>query len=227
VSQKPFSRALTACRAGRLFLRTVSVIGTLLLYLGGASAAQAALRVADSAPHAALWRRLYDRMPDFWRIERAVIVQEVSRAEMERLVERAGGNRGGHAHDHSVVDGCYQPDREDENGPATITLRETLQGEEAALVFTHEYGHLVWDARLSESQRACYRRLWHAQSRAHHLVTRYAGDSQEEGFAEAFAYFLQNPAALQRRDPRSWQFLHDLSTRARLSKASPEDRDTP
>jgi hypothetical protein len=194
---------------------------TSALLLCSASAAFAALRVADSAPHALLWRRLYDRMPDFWKSERAVVVQEVSRAEMERLVARTGGYSGSHAHDNSVVDGCYQPNGEDENSPATITLRETLRGDEAALVFTHEYGHFAWEERLSEAQRACYRRLWREQKRARHLVTRYAGDSQEEGFAEAFAYFLQKPAALRRRDPRSWQFLNDLSTQARPSDSEP------
>ncbi len=97
----------------------------------------------------------------------------------------------------------------------TISLRETLHGDQAAFVFAHEYGHYVWEDLLTESQRANYGRLWRIQKRARHLVTAYARDSVEEGFAEAFAHYLRKPSLLRKRDARSSAFLADLLTHTR------------
>lgn len=183
--------------------------------------AAASLRIAEGSPHASLWRRLYEKMPAPWKTDRAILVEEVSDAEMEGLVARSGeANR---ADDDSVVDGCFIDGGENEGDPARITLRETLEGEEAGLVFTHEYGHFVWDSLLTNSQRTRYQRLWKTQKRAGHLVTEYAGDSEEEGFAEAFAYYLRKPETLRHSDEASWQFLHGLLT-AKEARARGNER---
>jgi hypothetical protein len=183
-------------------------LGSLVL-IGSRHIASADLRIGAETPHAEMWRKVYEQLPSAWKSAHPVFVQEVSDAEMERLVARMEGESSSRSSDGSVVDGCFQPaEREDDLD--TITLRESLKGQDAELVFTHEYGHFVWDHLMKRAQRDQYRRLWRDQKQQGHLITRYAGDSAEEGFAEAYAYFLRKSAALRRRDGASWTFLNDL-----------------
>ncbi len=176
----------------------------------------ASLHVRDDAPHAEQWFRLYNELPDVWKTRRVVKLRELPPREMERLIAKLGGGEADR-NDDSVVDGCYQSGDEDEDTPV-ITLCDNLRGEQAGLVFTHEYGHFVWGELLTNSERARYTRLWRTQKRAHHLVTEYARDSDEEGFAEAFAYFLRRPSQLQKRDPASLQFCRELVENRQIGK---------
>src|SRR5205807_9417310 len=96
------------------------------------------------------------------------------------------------------------------NDIPTITLRRTMPEDEAAFVFTHEFGHFVWYKILTRQQRTDYMSLWRSLKRSGELVTRYAGDSDEEGFAEAFAHFLRKPSRLRSLDPRSYRFLSNI-----------------
>jgi hypothetical protein len=163
------------------------------------------MRIAEDSPHAALLHRVYDHLPDLWKHTRYVVVQEVSDEEMDRLVaEQEGDSR---SDDSSSVDGCYQGGGDNTADPAVITLRETLSGSEAAFVFAHEYGHLLWDEFLNRQDRARYAQIWREQKRAGKLVTDYAAVSDEEGFAESFGHFARRPALLRQRDLRSWKFL--------------------
>jgi hypothetical protein len=159
--------------------------------------------------NAVQWRRVYDQMPNAWKTDRLIVVREVTEWQMDRLVSSTGGDSDPRYSD-TVVDGCYQRGGPDEEAYGTISMRETLHGELAAFVFAHEYGHYVWDDLLTEAQRLSYARLWRAQKRAGHLVTDYAADSVEEGFAEAVAHYVRKPAVLRRRDPRSAAFIADL-----------------
>ena len=199
----------SASRFADLQVGVLTFCSSTIALLAFPPTAVAELSVASESPHAAMWRKVYQQVPETWKSQRVVVVQEVSDSEMERLVARTDGESSSKSADNSVVDGCFQPGEREEE-PDTITLRETLKGQEAELVFTHEYGHFVWDARLSRSQRDQYRRLWREQKRQGHLVTGYANDSAEEGFAEAFAYFLRKSASLRRRDEASWKFLNSL-----------------
>ncbi len=214
-------------RCGRHAHRRLPILVSLLslslslLLLGPAIPARAVLRYSEDSPHAALWQRIYDRMPACWKSPRPVLVQEVSDEEMDHLVARTSHrNPEERSDEDSLVDGCYENSGEADSTP-TITLRESLRGEDAALVFAHEYGHFVWEQFVSRAERAQYIRLWRHQKRVGHLVTEYAGDSPEEGFAEAFSFFLRNPALLQRRDRVSSLFLQDLSHQ----KAAPPDEE--
>ena len=197
-----------SCLAYAHACRTVAFLSAFTL-LYPSTPASADLTIAGESPHAAMWRKVYQQLPDAWKSSRSVVVQEVSDAEMERIVARTEGESSSRAQDNAVVDGCFEPGQQD-NVPDTITLRETLRGQDAELVFTHEYGHFVWDSRLTRAQRDQYRRVWREQKRQKHLITEYAGDSAEEGFAEAFAYFLRKSPTLHRRDAESWKFLNDL-----------------
>lgn len=170
----------------------------------------AQVRYRSGTPHGTLWRRLYSQLPQAWKARGLVYVREISDAEMDRFVDEFDGNE---SKGDTIVDGCYQ-DAEDENAMGgQITLRMSLRGDSAALVFVHEYGHYVWSNLLTGSDRARYRRLWHEQKRIGALVTAYAGDSDEEGFAEAFAYYIRHQGTLRRADARSCTFLSDLENR--------------
>lgn len=173
--------------------------------------AQATLLMSGEVPHAAVWQRVYDDMAPQWKNNQDLVVQEVSDDAMEKIVAQAEGNNN-RADDNSIVDGCYHDASEKEDLPATITLRASLRGEDAELVFAHEYGHFVWDTKITSAQRARYHRLWRDQKRAGHLITRYAANSEEEGFAEAFSYFVRKPAVLHKKDAASWKFFTGLLT---------------
>lgn len=169
------------------------------------------LHVPVEAPHAALWNHAYQTIPFLWRSGRQIVLHEVTLEEMERIVTRMGGKMEETTGDDSIVDGCYEAGGDRESDPAIISLVDSLRGEEAEFVFTHEYGHFVWDEFLSDAQRGRYARLWRLQRRDGHLVTHYAADSEEEGFAEAFAHFIRKPGLLKLKDARSYQFLQELT----------------
>jgi hypothetical protein len=170
--------------------------------------AYAQLRFRADTQHGGLWRRVYGELPEAWKARQVVYVREITDSEMDRFVERFEGPNDRKS--DSIVDGCYQADPASDEMAGRITLRRSLRGENAALVFTHEYGHYVWANVLSGADRLHYRRIWREQKRSGELVTEYAADSDEEGFAEAFAYFIRRPKALRRADARSWRFLTEL-----------------
>ncbi|HLK57613.1 MAG TPA: hypothetical protein VKU00_13695 [Chthonomonadaceae bacterium] len=202
-------RLLPDARHSRACTRFVTACLSLFTLFAYPHSALAELRIDTETPHAATWRKIYEQLPDAWKSSRIVVVREVSDAEMERLVAQTEGGSNNRSDDGSVVDGVFQPGEKEED-PDTITLRESLRGSEVDMVFTHEYGHFVWDIRMTRAQRDQYRRIWKVQKHQGSLVTRYAGDSPEEGFAEAFAYFLRKSSVLKRRDADSWNFLNGL-----------------
>jgi len=117
----------------------------------------------------------------------------------------------------SSIDGFYSESDPERHAAASITLRRSLPDDEAVYVFLHEYGHSVWYTQMTHSQRADYRALWKRNRRDGSLITEYAGDSVDEGFAEAFAHYLRKPRLLQRIDPDSSRFLEDLQQYAAQS----------
>src|SRR5438309_530788 len=67
--------------------------------------------------------------------------------------------------------------------------------------------HYVWKQVLSQDQRRQYEGVYKVQSKARHLVSAYAAVSVEEGFAEAYSYYVRQPAILEKCDPQSRQCL--------------------
>jgi FPC/CPF motif-containing protein YcgG len=70
---------------------------------------------------------------------------------------------------------------------------------------------MIWDEVLTRNDRREYGSIWSSQRRRRSLVTEYAADSVEEGFAEAIAAYIRTPEKLRRRDLDSWQFVDDLA----------------
>lgn len=112
------------------------------------------------------------------------------------------GDDGPHSQgDDDEIDGVFV------NHPPQIVLRVPERNAVDFYTFAHEYGHYVWFDLLTKDDQKHYRDIYEHQKSLHHLVTSYAGVSLEEGFAEAFAVSLTDPAALGRRDPASARFL--------------------
>lgn len=88
-----------------------------------------------------------------------------------------------------------------------ISLRVSPDGTFDQQTLTHEYGHYVWFHRLTKNDRKQYRGLYKRQAETRALVSNYAETNLEEGFAEAFAFYIQQPAVLKAKDPVSFQFL--------------------
>jgi len=192
-------------------LKVIGLAAVAFGFLLLGSPASASLRINGYSPHASLWKRLYDKMPEVWKGRGDIIIREVSDSEMDQLVAEDEDDRGsGGKNDDSVVDGYYHEGKGNRDDIPTITLRRTMPDDEAAFVFTHEYGHYVWYKILTRQQRSDYVNLWRSLKRSGELITRYAADSDEEGFAEAFAHFLRKPGRLRNLDPRSYRFIANL-----------------
>ena len=103
--------------------------------------------------------------------------------------------------DDGQIDGVF------EDNPARITLRIPVSGRPDLFTFAHEYGHYVWFNLLSRNDRGRYEDLYQKQKARRQLVTPYAQTDAVEGFAEAFSFYVNDPALLLRRDPLSYRFL--------------------
>ncbi len=105
--------------------------------------------------------------------------------------------------DEDEIDGVFV------DHPPRITLRVPESGKIDFDTFAHEYGHYVWFDLLTRSDRKRYGAVYDRQKAAHKLITDYAAESVEEGFAEAFAADINAPLALLHQDPLSYRFLSD------------------
>lgn len=127
-------------------------------------------------------------------------VKPLSDAAMDDYL--SNGDDGPHSQgDDDEIDGVFV------NRPPQIVLRVPDREAVDYYTFAHEYGHYVWFDLLTQDDRRQYKTLYERQKSAHRLITGYAGVSLEEGFAEAFAVSLTDPAALSRQDPASARFL--------------------
>jgi hypothetical protein len=199
-----------AHRAPRTRRGTVLCVTLAVLYLSLAGrSCLADLRVDAASPHASLWYKLYAALPNAWKSSSRVDVHEVTPAQMRQIVALNEGEAQS-MDDGADIDGCFQTHAHHPLADATITLRDDLTASGSDQVFLHEYGHFVWDVLMTRRQRIAYSKIWRAQRRAGHLVTEYSRDSDAEGFAEAFSYFVLHMPGLRVRDERSYEFLQRL-----------------
>ena len=132
-------------------------------------------------------------------------VQPFSDAGMEAYLHDSDSasenNADNNSEDDGEIDGVFV------NDPPQIVLRVPVSGQIDFSTFAHEYGHYVWFDLLTKDDRKRYKALYDKQKSARRLVTDYAAESVEEGFAEAFSYDITDPASLRRQDSLSYQFL--------------------
>ena len=135
-------------------------------------------------------------------------LREVSDAEMDRLAREDPDEARREDEESTAVEGMFFTDRD---GNPIITLRRSLSDRKAARVFAHELGHVVWDTLLSRDERRRYAAAYRASRDAGRLVSEYAAESLEEGFAESFGMFVREPDTLRRRDEAAHAILEALS----------------
>lgn len=119
------------------------------------------------------------------------------------------------------IDGLF------DNRRMKISLRVTNRGEYDQETLTHEYGHYVWFHILPDSDRKAYREIYDRQKRANCLVTDYAKVNLEEGFAEAFAFFIVEPGALKQKDEASFDFLQTFMNERTPSELARQNAPSP
>ena len=195
----------------RRALIPLSLLTAPVVILFAACAAPARAQVAVSAPTDAQVRALGNwyaqHVPARFRAREAVDVSVLTDREMTAYLkggdsEDDTGGAASHADaDDGDIDGVF------ENDPPRLTLRLPASGDPDTFTLAHEYGHYVWFNLLSSADRKHYEVLYDKQRAAHHLVTRYAATELEEGFAEAFSFYVNQPPLLAHRDALSYQFL--------------------
>lgn len=170
--------------------------------------AAANFRVSKGAPHAWLYRSIYKKLPHVWKMKQTIFVREVSDSQMEKLIVTAEGKNS--VSEISVIDGYFQDAGFEPYTPPRIVVRKSLQGENAALVFTHELGHYIWNVKLNERQRAVYKRIWNRNKQQDTCLTTYSEEADDEAFGDAFAYYIIKPATLKEQDTASYRFIKNL-----------------
>ena len=103
-----------------------------------------------------------------------------------------------------AIEGIYQ------NIIPTITLRDRSDNALLRRTFAHEWGHVIWQRELTDSEKCDYGAIYTQQKAADLLISDYAATSTEEGFAEAYSYAVTNPGLLKIRDPLSSQFIQNV-----------------
>jgi len=194
---------LSMTRARSLFLVPLLAAGLLLPPRGVGAQIVVTGPVTPTARSLTSWfaRHIPARFASRERFE----VHPLNDGEMEAYLREgddSGSDQAQSSHaDDGEIDGVF------EDNPARITLRIPLSGQPDRYTFAHEYGHYVWFNLLSRDDKKRYEGLYKKQKALHHLVTRYAQTDVEEGFAEAFSFYANEPPLLLRRDALSYQFL--------------------
>jgi hypothetical protein len=104
-------------------------------------------------------------------------------------------------------DGDLEIDGLFDNRRTSIFVRVSDQGAFNNQALTHEYGHYVWFRLFSKKDRGKYRKIYNGQRHNHFLISDYSYTNLEEGFAEAFAFYVISPNLLQQKDAASYAFL--------------------
>ena len=146
---------------------------------------------------------VYNKLPLCCRDGCKICVQLFANRDMNAYIA-SGDPQAARLINLASVDGIYQ------NGVPTITLRVASQSSDLSATFAHEYGHYIWQRHLSRTGQRDYVKLYDQQKKAGSLVTTYAAVSVEEGFAEAFSYFVINKPVLATRDSMSCCYLDRL-----------------
>ena len=187
-----------------LVLLSASVF--LLLPLG--AKAQVTVAGPPSPTGRALTAWFAQHIPAKFQARETLEVQPLPDFDMDEYLHR--GDSDDHSQNNSQSNSEDDDDEIDGvfvNHPPRILLRVPESGKLDFTTFAHEYGHYVWFDLLTSGDRKRYAALYAKQKSAHKLITDYAAESVEEGFAEAFAADINAPASLLHQDPLSSRFL--------------------
>ena len=190
----------------RLIPALVTTSLTLLFAaLPHAGRAQMVVLGASPAETRALTSWYGEHIPPHYRVRSRLTIRSFNDRQMAAYLKDGDGDSdrlpSGGGGDDGDIDGVF------EDNPPQITLRVPPSGALDMYTFAHEYGHYVWFEVLRADDRRRYEALYKKQRASHHLVTPYAATDVEEGFAEAFSFYANEPPILAHRDPASFQFL--------------------
>ena len=188
------------------FLILIPFLAAGLLLAPAKAQAQLVVTGPAEAPAAVTLTAWFDHhVPARYRGHGPFEVHPLTNPQMEAYLQSGDTDtaegQSSHA-DEGEIDGVFEDD------PPRITLRVPGGEEPDTYTFAHEYGHYVWYDLLTPADRDRYAAVYKKQKAAHHLVTRYAQTDAEEGFAEAFSFYVSEPPLLRHRDPASYQFLN-------------------
>lgn len=192
-----------------LFSALIAALGALPL-----PTASAQIVVSSPVPAAAqtLTAWYVHHIPMRFRATSRLTIRELPEADMNAYLH-GGSEEASHSEgdDLGDVDGVY------ESRPDRMALRLPPEHGIDMFTFAHEYGHYVWFQLFSDDDRRRYEVLYKRRRAAGRLVTRYAETGVEEGFAEAFSFYVAQSPMLAARDPESSQFLSRWGVRSRIS----------
>lgn len=152
----------------------------------------------------ALLMRAYRALPACCQASRSVCVCLLNNQDMDACLQAFAAAHSRRILNADAVDGFYQ------DGAKVITLRIPSATADVSATFTHEYGHYVWMNVLSPAQRGQYRKVYDTQCAAGRLVSAYAAVSVEEGFAEAFSFYVRDCSFLARCDSHTCCYLTSI-----------------
>lgn len=189
--------------------RQTLCVGWMLGLLLTVCSVSAELRFPTGIKQCNNWQSVYNQMPAVWKTDRIIDISLSSEKRLRQLMDEGEGEReiGG----DQVVEGGFWEGSDQPDADATIVVLNSLKGERGEHTFAHEYGHFVWDFKLTAGQQKIYQGIWEHQKTAGHLISSYAGTSVEEGFAEAFSAYLCERDKLHNHDLLSENFLSALA----------------
>jgi len=171
----------------------------------------------------------YDQnIPAVYKATCPLIVHELTETAMLDYINSGSGahsRKKANVKDSDDIDGVF------DNNPPRIAVELGDDGLADTSTFAHEYGHYVWFDLMDKSDRKAYERIYKHSKDKKALVSDYAYENVEEGFAEAFSFYTNEPQELQRLDPDSYEFLANwnegispLSPQSAKSSTSPSGR---
>jgi hypothetical protein len=147
----------------------------------------------------------YDqKIPSAFKIAEPLVVREMSQSELIDYINSGSGKYSSRKEvvSHSDdIDGVY------DSNPPRIGVRIEGNGKVDNFTFAHEYGHYVWFDLMKKADRKSYEAVYNKSRDAGRLVTDYASVGVDEGFAEAFSFYVNLPQDLKYRDPESFAYL--------------------
>lgn len=181
----------------------VLLLTLVFLLLPGGAQAQMTVAGPPSPTGRALMAWAAKHVPAKFQAREPLEVSPLSESGMDDYLRDGDNPQNKSQGDDDEIDGVFV------NHPPRILLRIPDSGRLDFGTLAHEYGHYVWFDLLSKDDRNRYKSLYDRQKAGHKLITSYAAESVEEGFAEAFAAEITAPSALLRTDPQSARFLAD------------------
>lgn len=199
-------RNLPCGRVGVLFPLLTTAIA---IWFSCAASAQVVV-TGPSATQSHSLQTWYDlHIPARFQAHSRLMVDVLTDAQMDNYIAREQGDAS-----HSTSDDAGDIDGVFESDPDRITLRDSPADGPDKFTFAHEYGHYVWFHMLTKDDRNRYQKIYDRQRAADQLVTHYASTDVQEGFAEAFSFYICSPVLLNHRDPVSFQFIDRWIDRA-------------